>query len=239
MNENTGKLALGLLVLVAVWMMVYWLAPASPRVTFAEQSGGLIAPVDGAGTKPTVASGEPGPVGGSNRTAKEVPRIKPGTTNAPAPDSAGGRSKGPSEKPSTEKGPDARGGVIAPEFFDHVVAPGETFDTIAAKYYGKRGRGSVVARANPFVDPRRLKPGRVLKVPKDPSNIQGIEVVPDASGEAFVVVQSGDTLSSISQQHFGTITMAEAIFEANRDTLSSPDDLAVGQRIRLPRKDDR
>lgn len=212
MNQNSGKLALGLLALLGVWILVYWLAPASPKVTFAEQ-----------------VTIEPPPEETVVPPVVQVPQSKPKPQSEPAKNE-------PVRQPERVRPhvPDG-GGVIAPEFIDHTVAAGETFDTIAAKYYGKRGMGNVIARANPFADPRRLKPGRVLKVPKDPGNIQGIEVVPESAEERIVVVRAGDTLSSISKAAFGTVNMADAIFDANRDTLSSPDDLAVGQRLRLPK----
>lgn len=214
MNQNSGKLALGLLALLGVWILVYWLAPASPKVTFAEQVT-IETPSSETVVPPVVQAPE------------RNPEIKP----KPEPE-----KNEPSKVPEKVRPhvPDG-GGVIVPEFFDHTVASGETFDTIAAKYYGKRGMGNVVARANPFADPRRLKPGRVLKVPKDPGNVQGIEVVPESAEERIVVVRAGDTLSSISKAAFGTVNMADAIFDANRDTLSSPDDLSVGQRLRLPK----
>lgn len=48
-------------------------------------------------------------------------------------------------------------------------------------------------------------------------------------------VQSGDTLSSISRTVYGTSGRWEEIFEANRDQLRSPNDLRVGQTLRIPR----
>ncbi len=229
MNEHTGKLAVGLLALVGVWILVYWLVPAAPRVTFAEQA-----------LEPLSEVAESAPPEDPN--VADV-RVTTGNRLKAVPGAAGPAAIGASAVPARESGKPAaesaarRGGVIAPQFVDHTVEAGETFGTIAAKYYGKSGMGSVVARANPFVDPTRLRPGRILKVPKDPANIQGIEVLPEVPGERVVVVQSGDTLSSLAKAHFGTVTMADAIFEANRDTLQSADDLAVGQRLRLPPRD--
>ena len=215
MNQNSGKLALGLLALLGVWILVYWLAPASPKVTFAEQVD-VDPESDGSDLPASKPSVEP---------------VKP----APKPDVSPEVPKKPQNPERLHQKVPEGGGVIVPQFFDHTVAAGETFDTIAAKYYGKRGMGSVIARANPFADPRRLQLGRVLKVPKDPGNIQGIEVIPESAEERMVTVRPGDTLSSISKAAFGTVNMAGAIFDANRDTLSTQDDLTVGQRLRLPK----
>jgi hypothetical protein len=48
------------------------------------------------------------------------------------------------------------------------------------------------------------------------------------------VVESGDTLITISRKFYGTQTRWTDIFAANRDVLSSPNALRVGQELRLP-----
>jgi LysM repeat protein len=48
------------------------------------------------------------------------------------------------------------------------------------------------------------------------------------------VVTHGDTLSRISQQYYGTATRWAEIFEANRDMLRAPENLRVGQTLRIP-----
>lgn len=57
-----------------------------------------------------------------------------------------------------------------------------------------------------------------------------------AAGESFrtYVVQPGDTLSGIAYREFGTITRYYDLFEANEDQLAHPDDLRVGQTLRIP-----
>lgn len=50
------------------------------------------------------------------------------------------------------------------------------------------------------------------------------------------VVQTGDTLTKISQKVYGTSSKAMAIFEANKDILSSPNDLKVGQELLVPKE---
>jgi len=48
-------------------------------------------------------------------------------------------------------------------------------------------------------------------------------------------VQSGDTLSKISQHFYGRASEYKRIFEANRDQLSDPDKIQPGQVLRIPR----
>ena len=47
-------------------------------------------------------------------------------------------------------------------------------------------------------------------------------------------VQAGDTLSKISKQFYGSADQYTRIFEANRDQLSDPDKIKVGQRLIIP-----
>lgn len=47
-------------------------------------------------------------------------------------------------------------------------------------------------------------------------------------------VQSGDTLSKIAKEQLGDASKYMAIFEANRDQLSDPDKIQVGQELIIP-----
>jgi nucleoid-associated protein YgaU len=47
-------------------------------------------------------------------------------------------------------------------------------------------------------------------------------------------VKKGDTLSKIAKAFYGDAALYPKIFEANRDTLSDPDKIALGQKLRIP-----
>jgi nucleoid-associated protein YgaU len=47
-------------------------------------------------------------------------------------------------------------------------------------------------------------------------------------------VQSGDTLSKISKQFYGDANKYMKIFDANKDQLSDPDKIKVGQVLQIP-----
>ncbi|MCI0661626.1 MAG: LysM peptidoglycan-binding domain-containing protein [Acidobacteria bacterium] len=47
-------------------------------------------------------------------------------------------------------------------------------------------------------------------------------------------VTSGDTLSKIAKRFYGDANAYKQIFDANRDQLSDPDKIKVGQQLRLP-----
>ncbi len=69
--------------------------------------------------------------------------------------------------------------------------------------------------------------------------IDGVEVrvVQTASATTdalFYTVQPGDSLGAIAQRFYGDASLYQAIFEANRRILSTPDRIRVGQRLILP-----
>lgn len=47
-------------------------------------------------------------------------------------------------------------------------------------------------------------------------------------------VKSGDTLSKISKEHYGSSAEYMRIFYANRDKLNDPDKIQVGQQLTIP-----
>jgi nucleoid-associated protein YgaU len=47
-------------------------------------------------------------------------------------------------------------------------------------------------------------------------------------------VQSGDSLSKLAKRFYGDAKLYPKIFEANRDQLSDPDKIRVGQTLKLP-----
>jgi nucleoid-associated protein YgaU len=65
--------------------------------------------------------------------------------------------------------------------------------------------------------------------PVDPSRQQ-------QSGQSVstYTVKAGDTLSKISKQVYGSSNQYMKIFEANKDQLSDPDKIQVGQELKIP-----
>jgi nucleoid-associated protein YgaU len=75
---------------------------------------------------------------------------------------------------------------------------------------------------------------------KDELNAQ-IDVVkpaasaaPAAAAAKTYTVQSGDTLSKIAKTHLGDANAYMKIFEANKDQLTDPDKIKVGQVLTIP-----
>jgi len=57
--------------------------------------------------------------------------------------------------------------------------------------------------------------------------------VDGSGGEAYYVVQKGDSLSKIAQSYPGTSW--KQIFEANKDQIKDPNMIHPGQKLRIPR----
>lgn len=67
----------------------------------------------------------------------------------------------------------------------------------------------------------------------DPVNNEEDRYDPPASGRTYVV-QPGDTLGGISRKVYGTSGRYMDIYNANRDQLSSPNNVTVGQTLVIP-----
>jgi nucleoid-associated protein YgaU len=136
--------------------------------------------------------------------------------------------------------------VIAPQFDDYVVKPGETYETIAKARFGTSRLGLAISRANPLKDPKRLRPGDTIRIPRDPENIQGKPAsspVPNQSGtpttppsQAEYLVQKGDTLSGIARTVWGSGKHWRRIMDANASLLPTEESLRPGMRLRIPPK---
>jgi nucleoid-associated protein YgaU len=66
--------------------------------------------------------------------------------------------------------------------------------------------------------------------------IADIKVAPGAAAAATTTytVKAGDTLSKIAKEHLGDANAYMAIFEANRDQLTDPNQIKPGQVLKLP-----
>jgi nucleoid-associated protein YgaU len=228
MQDNTGRVVLGLLLMVAVWIGVYWWWPVDPPVSFAQSQPHPanppreVAPTSDA-PSPTLAQK---PVREHDRTqVREAPPLPP------------------AQQP----------GVIAPVFVQHTIGVGETLEAISKTYYGTPDHAAAILAANPTKNPPDLKPGRTINIPRDPKNVQGVPVqgaaakgadtpaltplpVTNAPPDGEYVVQQGDMLGRIAAKVYGSSKHANAIYEANKDTMKSPNSLKVGQRLRIPPK---
>lgn len=215
MRDTAPRIAAAIALLAVLWIVVYWSWPADPPVSFDD------APPDEPPEVAVVPSPTPAP---PPAPVQPQPRPTPQPTPPPTPQ--------PAPPPL----------VTPPEFEEYTIREGDTFATIARRRYGRADLADAIARANPLMDPNRLRVGRVIRLPKDPANIQGTPRpdLPDPAppnqppAERTYTVQPGDTLSGIAKTLYDDSRLATFLFEANRDVLTDEHSLKVGQRLRVP-----
>jgi nucleoid-associated protein YgaU len=76
-----------------------------------------------------------------------------------------------------------------------------------------------IKRINPKLD------DIIAEFPVDPS-----QATPDKT----YTVKAGDTLSKISKEFYGNANDYMRIFDANKDQLKNPDQIKVGQQLKIP-----
>ncbi len=109
---------------------------------------------------------------------------------------------------------------------------GDSFTALSDRYYGSRLETGRLRAANEGRDEATLAAGDKIFVPVLPA-----QAAPQAAGQwsgGTYVVESGDILGRISHKVYGSAARWRRIYDANRDVLSSPDDLKVGMRLRIP-----
>ena len=140
----------------------------------------------------------------------------------------------------------------------HRIAKGENFSTIAAAYYGSPNFYPHIQRANPSVDPTRLKLGTEINLP-DIADVKPPEKAPEKAlskpveshlAEAQLVghrkqptfdpkteylVQSSDSLYRISLKLYGTPDMVDRIYALNKTAIGdNPAKLKLWMILKLP-----
>lgn len=65
-------------------------------------------------------------------------------------------------------------------------------------------------------------------------DVRVIQAVEGTTEARFYTVQRGDSLGAISIKFYGNVSGYQTIYQANRQTLTSPDMIRVGQRLIIP-----
>jgi len=129
----------------------------------------------------------------------------------------------------------------------HVVQKDETLALISKAIYGSPNYYPHIIRANPGLDPKKLKPGMTINIP--PMS----EVKPSSNGEPGSAggsstasngqpidphtqyrVEQNDTLERIAIKLYGKREMKDKIAELNKQSLPDPNKLKLHQVLQLP-----
>lgn len=102
------------------------------------------------------------------------------------------------------------------------------------KYNGTTDTAEISGKAKTQADREKaiIAIGNVQNVAKV---IDSIDVEEDAPESTMYTVKSGDSLSKIAQNVYGSANDYMKIFEANKPMLSEPDKIYPGQVLRIPK----
>lgn len=175
-----------------------------------------------------------GVVGELNRPIGTIPAIGTGTTTGVNPTAPIAAISQPTTLASTPA-------IAATSETTHRVQAGETLSSIAAKHYGNANLFTLLVRANPQIDPNRLRIGAQIKIPPAPGTTpSATSSAPEDSAATLdqsrqYRVQAGDTLSAIAIRLYGSASRWQRIYELNKDAIGSdPGRLRPGTVLVLP-----
>jgi nucleoid-associated protein YgaU len=191
----------------------------------------LMTTTPGAATpsSPVVLASNSGNVSGSGRVEAvgSSPAVTPISANRPG-------------RVSPELAPTTRPNPAASDPTTYIVQNGETFVSIAQAKYGNSAYYSHLIRANPNIDPRKLRPGMAIKVPPA-SEVKAVVNTPTQEAAAPVDekseyrIASGDSLYKISIKLYGKADRADKIYELNKAAIGTdPAKLKLGMVLKLP-----
>ena len=129
----------------------------------------------------------------------------------------------------------------APGATRYTIKSGDTLSTIAGEFYKDTRKWSVIAKANPGVDPSKLKVGQVITVPTDGAVARQATTVPERASASSRptgnthTVATGETLSVIAERYLGSKGAWKRLYDANKGAIGSdPAKLKVGTKLVIP-----
>ena len=140
------------------------------------------------------------------------------------------------EKDEAEQAPPAQfkddGELVSPDASTHRIRSGDTYESVAAHHYGRPELAWALYLANPGKPPKKLQVGDVLRLiplPSKPLSRPAPHLAP-----SWHRVRKGEVLGRIAREHYGRASLWTRIYAANRGTLSDPDRIRSGMRLRIP-----
>lgn len=127
----------------------------------------------------------------------------------------------------------------------HVIQQGENYSTIAQAAYGNSSYYPHLIRANPNIDPKKLRPGMTIVIPDLSHVVARPSDTPQLASDSKPAqtidekreyrVQPSDSLYKISLKLYGKAEKVDAIYELNKDQIGpNRSHLKVGTILKLP-----
>jgi LysM repeat protein len=159
---------------------------------------------------------------------------RPGAPDPEAIEDEGGDEAGDASDRDDLQGRSAAE-LPASAYTSYTIRTGDSFEGIATDWFGDPRKQSLIAIANPTVDPIRLQIGQIIKLPPKDTPLSIERSSPTETGVVIHVVRSGETLSDIAVEYLGKAARWQEIHDANLDVIGDdPARLTVGMELRIP-----
>lgn len=123
----------------------------------------------------------------------------------------------------------------------HTIEKGDTYHSLAEKYYGSSGYCRLIEQANPDKPANKLKINDVVLIPPRPQDAVPQPQSGDQGGATLkdyktYEVRSGDGFRKIAREQMGDENRWRELYELNRGLgiVKNETDLVKGQKIALP-----
>ncbi len=116
----------------------------------------------------------------------------------------------------------------------YTIKEGDYLQTIAQTLFGDATLWPAIIKANPGINPKRLKIGQKIIIPDNlrAATETGTKATSPSSDGSTYTIQPGDTLGKIAKKLYGKERMWSKIQNVNPNL--DPRRLTVGQKIKLP-----
>jgi nucleoid-associated protein YgaU len=219
MATNSGKLAVGLLLLISVWVGVYWMyEPSKPPITMDRATTGVNGPI-----APPLMQVEP-----QTPIPPEAQRVQ--------------RAEAPAPTPAVQPPEFIDYIVQTGDTFDSISirfygSPHHTDAITRANGLGDAARLLTPGRTIRIAkDPTNLqgKPFPSADPFAQTAPSPHTDPPPNVKAPRTYAVQSGDSLSKIAKRFYDDASQWEKIYEANKAKMKGPHDLKVGAVLVIP-----
>jgi nucleoid-associated protein YgaU len=205
-------------------------------------------------TEPPAAGGAPAaqePAAPSDALAQAASDVTSGSASTAAPTTTNSDAESTRTSAKTSDAPSNRATSAGGNARTHRVAKGETFAKIAETLLGDERYYLEIEKANPDIDPTRIRPGMVINLPdvstakRSSGSSSSNDAAVTASGrqereldpEKEYKVRPGDSLYIIAKRVYHNSAKMDEIYELNKGVIGDdPAKVRAGMVLKLPPK---